>query len=96
MLLIDTIALDMLCSPSGLAFRFSDLRSLFYLAHQEDHKGITRPPSEIYKLVNNYRTHSGVLNLANSAVTLIEHFFPQVGCYGRHIAPGNSGVVITR
>jgi hypothetical protein len=59
----------------GLSFRFSDLRSVFHLAAQSSTTG-ANAPKEIYKLVNNYRTHSGVLNLANAAVELIEHHFP--------------------
>jgi hypothetical protein len=50
----------------GLSFRFSDLRSLFHLAAENNVTG-AKAPKEIYKLVNNYRTHSGVLNLANAA-----------------------------
>ena len=59
----------------GLSFRFADLRSLFHLAAQSSSTGAAAP-KDIYKLVNNYRTHAGVLKLANVAVELIEHHFP--------------------
>ncbi len=54
----------------GVGFRFCDLRSLFYLD-----KTIREVP-QIYQLTNNYRSHSGILNMASGIVELIEKFFP--------------------
>ncbi|KAK3241414.1 hypothetical protein CYMTET_48820 [Cymbomonas tetramitiformis] len=59
----------------GLSFRFSDLRTLFWDAAQTNPRA--HAVRDIYKLVNNYRTHAGILQLANFAVELIEAFFPR-------------------
>ncbi|XP_078254047.1 TPR and ankyrin repeat-containing protein 1-like isoform X2 [Rhinoraja longicauda] len=65
----------------GVAFRFSDLRSLFYYARdssQGDKKQhIVRVPSRIYQLHQNYRSHSGILNLASGVVDLLQYYFPE-------------------
>ena len=53
----------------GLAFRFQDLRSIFYSVAEETPQVVV--PREIYKLTRNYRTHSGILNMANSIVDLV-------------------------
>lgn len=44
-------------------------RSLFFVENDE------KP--EILQLSNNYRSHSGILNLASSIVDLIYRYFPQ-------------------
>ena len=54
----------------GVGFRFCDLHSLFHMEKQ------LRDKPEIFQLTNNYRSHSGILNLACSVVELIEYFFP--------------------
>ncbi|KAM9308233.1 TPR and ankyrin repeat-containing protein 1 [Gastrophryne carolinensis] len=65
----------------GVAFRFSDLRSLFYFANKkcsnEQKKCIVRKPKQLYHLYQNYRSHSGILNLASGVVDLLQHFFPE-------------------
>ncbi|XP_032876109.1 TPR and ankyrin repeat-containing protein 1 isoform X2 [Amblyraja radiata] len=65
----------------GVAFRFSDLRSLFYYARDssqgEKKQHIVRVPSRIYQLHQNYRSHSGILNLASSVVDLLQQYFPE-------------------
>lgn len=53
----------------GIGFRFCDLRSLFYFENE-------RKTPEISQLTANFRSHSGILNLASSIVDLIEFFFP--------------------
>ncbi|XP_057781571.1 uncharacterized protein LOC130999895 [Salvia miltiorrhiza] len=67
----------------GIDFRFEDIRSLFYtefvmrsrnpdFAGNED-KGLI---SDMFNLSYNFRTHTGVLRLAQSVVDLIGYFFP--------------------
>ncbi|KAL7084177.1 hypothetical protein ACP275_14G209000 [Erythranthe tilingii] len=69
----------------GIDFRFEDIRSLFYNefimksrnceeASVRREKGVV---SETFCLSQNFRTHTGVLRLAQSVVDLICHFFPQ-------------------
>ncbi|KAG8369514.1 hypothetical protein BUALT_Bualt14G0021500 [Buddleja alternifolia] len=67
----------------GIDFRFEEIRSLFYnefLMKSEScefsgnrEKGIL---SDTFKLSQNFRTHTGVLGLAQSVVDLLCHFFP--------------------
>ncbi|XP_048451512.1 TPR and ankyrin repeat-containing protein 1 isoform X2 [Rhincodon typus] len=65
----------------GVAFRFSDLRSLFYYAHDsnqnEKKQCNVAVPSRIYQLHQNYRSHSGILNLASGVVDLLQYYFPE-------------------
>ncbi|XP_041100859.1 TPR and ankyrin repeat-containing protein 1-like isoform X2 [Polyodon spathula] len=65
----------------GVAFRFSDLRSLFYYASKSNtdkkKRFIVRKPKRIYQLYQNYRSHSGILYLASGVVDLLQHFFPE-------------------
>ncbi|CAK9141755.1 unnamed protein product [Ilex paraguariensis] len=66
----------------GIDFRFEDIRSLFYndfiLQSVSDEstgrkeKGLI---SEIFNLRQNFRTHAGVLKLAQSVIDLLCHFF---------------------
>ncbi|XP_048589125.1 TPR and ankyrin repeat-containing protein 1 isoform X2 [Nematostella vectensis] len=64
----------------GIAFRFSDLKSLFYYAQQSYHSvGIqsgVRVPDQLYQLTHNYRSHVGILKLASCVVDLLVYFFP--------------------
>ncbi|XP_072047467.1 TPR and ankyrin repeat-containing protein 1-like [Amphiura filiformis] len=64
----------------GVAFRFDDLKSLFYYASKSlkslgkhSKAGV---PKYVYQLTHNYRSHTGILNLASSVVDLMFHFFP--------------------
>ncbi|KAK6931708.1 DNA2/NAM7 helicase-like, C-terminal, partial [Dillenia turbinata] len=67
----------------GVDFRFQDIRVLFYkefiLGSKSDgflgkkQKGIM---SDIFHLSQNFRTHAGILNLAQSVIELIYRFFP--------------------
>ncbi|NXP52019.1 TRNK1 protein, partial [Heliornis fulica] len=63
----------------GVAFRFSDLRSLFHYASKSsmNKKQRVRKPKRIYQLYQNYRSHSGILRLAAGVVDLLQHFFPE-------------------
>ncbi|NXA49639.1 TRNK1 protein, partial [Nothocercus julius] len=63
----------------GVAFRFSDLRSLFHYASKNsmDKKQRVRKPKRIYQLYQNYRSHSGILHLASGVVDLLQYYFPE-------------------
>ncbi|XP_028397252.1 LOW QUALITY PROTEIN: TPR and ankyrin repeat-containing protein 1-like [Dendronephthya gigantea] len=65
----------------GIAFRFSDLRSLFhYMRESLESKGQKADvivPDKVYQLTHNYRSHAGILNLASSVTDLLSHFFPE-------------------
>ncbi|KAK6774713.1 hypothetical protein RDI58_029952 [Solanum bulbocastanum] len=67
----------------GIDFRFEDIRNLFYtefvmdskgdeVSHRKD-KGHLSP---VFQLLQNFRTHAGVLKLAQSVVDLLCHYFP--------------------
>ncbi|XP_076915166.1 uncharacterized protein LOC143574429 [Bidens hawaiensis] len=64
----------------GIDFRFQDIRSLFYTEFLssrragKQEKGIV---SEIFQLKQNFRTHAGVLDLAQSVIDILY-------CYFRH------------
>ncbi|XP_072045621.1 TPR and ankyrin repeat-containing protein 1-like isoform X2 [Amphiura filiformis] len=64
----------------GVAFRFDDLKSLFYYASKSvkslGKHSKARVPKRVYQLTHNYRSHAGILNLASSVVDLMFHFFP--------------------
>jgi superfamily I DNA/RNA helicase len=66
----------------GIDFRFEDIRSLFYkefvlvsrsAGNDRNEKGQI---SKIFHLNQNFRTHAGVLNLAQSVIDLLYRFFP--------------------
>ncbi|XP_053119813.1 TPR and ankyrin repeat-containing protein 1 isoform X2 [Hemicordylus capensis] len=63
----------------GVAFRFSDLRSLFHYASKNstDKQRGVRKPKRIYQLYQNYRSHSGILHLASGVVDLLQYYFPE-------------------
>ncbi|XP_033917853.1 TPR and ankyrin repeat-containing protein 1 [Melopsittacus undulatus] len=63
----------------GVAFRFSDLRSLFHYASKNSisKKQRVRKPKRIYQLYQNYRSHSGILRLASGVVDLLQYYFPE-------------------
>ncbi|NXS96713.1 TRNK1 protein, partial [Jacana jacana] len=63
----------------GVAFRFSDLRSLFHYASKNstNKKQRVRKPKRIYQLYQNYRSHSGILRLASGVVDLLQYYFPE-------------------
>ncbi|XP_047387864.1 TPR and ankyrin repeat-containing protein 1 isoform X2 [Sciurus carolinensis] len=63
----------------GVAFRFSDLRSLFHYASRNtvDKQCAVRKPKKIHQLYQNYRSHSGILNLASGVVDLLQFYFPE-------------------
>ncbi|XP_048367555.1 TPR and ankyrin repeat-containing protein 1 isoform X2 [Sphaerodactylus townsendi] len=64
----------------GVAFRFSDLRSLFHYASVSStvkKQRVVRKPKRIYQLYQNYRSHSGILHLASGVVDLLQYYFPE-------------------
>ena len=65
----------------GIAFRFSDLKSLFYYMNQSykavGYEAQVHVPDRVYQLTHNYRSHAGILNLASSVIDLLLHFFPE-------------------
>ncbi|XP_075403192.1 TPR and ankyrin repeat-containing protein 1 [Tenrec ecaudatus] len=63
----------------GVAFRFSDLCCLFHYASRNstDKQYAVRKPKVIYQLYQNYRSHSGILNLASGVVDLLQFYFPE-------------------
>ncbi|KAK1439382.1 hypothetical protein QVD17_05199 [Tagetes erecta] len=58
----------------GIGFRFEDIRCLFYKKFLSGSKKGTI--STIFQLSENFRTHAGVLNMAQSVINLLCHFFP--------------------
>ncbi|KAL9962912.1 hypothetical protein ACROYT_G032063 [Oculina patagonica] len=64
----------------GISFRFEDLRSLFFYLN-ENYKAIGVQAEvvvpQIKQLVYNYRSHSGILNLASSVVSILQEYFPE-------------------
>ena len=65
----------------GIAFRFNDLKSLFFYSQQSFqalgfHTGV-QVPNRLYQLTHNYRSHAGILRLATSIVDLLLFYFPE-------------------
>ncbi|XP_051116745.1 uncharacterized protein LOC127241645 [Andrographis paniculata] len=68
----------------GVDFRFEDIRSLFYNefymksnSSKSSERNVKGVISDIFSLSQNFRTHIGVLRLAQSVTDLISHFFIQ-------------------
>ena len=65
----------------GIAFRFSDLKSLFFYSQQSyqalGFQAGVRVPNRLYQLTHNYRSHAGILRLASSVVDLLLYYFPE-------------------
>lgn len=68
----------------GVHFRFEDIRHLFYeefvlkssgeaLMHGKGEKGLI---PKISHLSQSFRSHAGILNLAQSVIDIVHHFFP--------------------
>jgi len=69
----------------GIGFRFTDIRTLLYEEAQEQrqlerggkgHFDRVGVPT-IEHLKTNYRTHSGIIDVASSIVDLLKHYFPR-------------------
>ena len=59
----------------GVSFRFKDIRSIFYRISKNAHGHKVSVPEKPYNLTINFRSHSGILNLAGSILDLITEFF---------------------
>ena len=63
----------------GVSFRFSDLRSVFHYIskHVDTSKGqkVKIKVPKLHTLTQNFRSHSGILQLAASVIDLLMHFF---------------------
>ncbi|GJY39001.1 UvrD-like helicase, ATP-binding domain, P-loop containing nucleoside triphosphate hydrolase [Tanacetum coccineum] len=62
----------------GIDFRFQDIRSLFYkefLSTKTSGKREKSLVTEIFQLKQNFRTHAAVLDLAQSVIDIIYHYF---------------------
>lgn len=67
----------------GVGFRFEDVRRLFYSEFlRRDASGGTRAETggtgvpDVHQLTTNFRTHSGIVRVADSVIRLLLHFFP--------------------
>ena len=63
----------------GVSFRFGDLRSLFHEVQQKAKHAKAAVPihiPELHQLIINFRSHSGILQLAASVIDLLKEFFP--------------------
>jgi UvrD/REP helicase N-terminal domain len=62
----------------GIDFRFEDIRLLFYKEFLSGLKGKEKKShlSDMFQLCQNFRTHIGVLKLAQSVIDLLYYFFP--------------------
>uniref|UniRef100_A0A0L8HRK2 UvrD-like helicase ATP-binding domain-containing protein n=2 Tax=Octopus bimaculoides TaxID=37653 RepID=A0A0L8HRK2_OCTBM len=65
----------------GVAFRFCDLKSLFYYLKEicSNLKQLhsIKVPQKMHYLTCNYRSHSGVVSLASSVLDLLNRYFPE-------------------
>ena len=59
----------------GIAFRFQDLRSAFHSIHEIVPE--VKVPQKPHTLTINFRSHSGILQLAGSIIDLLMEFFPK-------------------
>ncbi|URE01433.1 UvrD/REP helicase N-terminal domain [Musa troglodytarum] len=68
----------------GIDFRFEDIRSLFYTeflsevnsGYQQKKKEREIHVTDMFQLNQNFRTHAGILGLAQSVMDLLYYFFP--------------------
>lgn len=75
----------------GISFRFDDLRTIFHRAKEQSskhHKSSLVEVPEVNELTINFRSHTGVLQLAASVIDLMKHFFPN--SFDR--VPGDEGM----
>ena len=59
---------------SGIAFRFEDLRTLFYHMKEQNHYKVAVPV--VKHLTVNFRAHAQILKLATSVTNLLMEYFP--------------------
>ena len=61
----------------GIAFRFGDVKSLFFHASKQAPKSKKLEVPRVDELTINFRSHTGVLKLAASIIDLMKAFFPE-------------------
>lgn len=61
----------------GIAFRFGDVKSLFFHASKQAPKSKKLEVPRVDELTINFRSHTGVLKLAASVIGLMKAFFPE-------------------
>ena len=60
----------------GISFRFSDLKTIFYYSSKQASKSAqVEFPRDVIRLTTNYRSHTGLLNLASSVIDLMDRLF---------------------
>lgn len=57
----------------GVGFRFEDIRSLYYTEFAQGKETVP----DLHHLTQNFRTHSGICNMASSVVEPLLRFFPE-------------------
>ncbi|KAL6651319.1 hypothetical protein ACP70R_010244 [Stipagrostis hirtigluma subsp. patula] len=68
----------------GIDFRFEDIRSLFYTSFLSEIEGCNQGTKhgkqvhscDMFQLTQNFRTHCGILRMAQSIMNLLYYFFP--------------------
>ncbi|XP_062226608.1 uncharacterized protein LOC133924891 [Phragmites australis] len=68
----------------GIDFRFEDIRSLFYTSFLSEIEGCNQGTkhgkqvhlTDMFQLTQNFRTHCGILRMAQSIMSLLYYFFP--------------------
>jgi superfamily I DNA/RNA helicase len=66
----------------GIDFRFEDIRSLFYTAFLSETEASNQGHgkqvqlSDMFQLTQNFRTHCGILHMAQSIMSILYFFFP--------------------
>lgn len=68
----------------GVDFRFEDVRSLFYTSFLSETETCNQGPkhgkqvrlTDMFQLTQNFRTHCGVLRMAQSIMSLLYYYFP--------------------
>jgi hypothetical protein len=68
----------------GIDFRFEDIRSLFYTSFLSETEGCDEEAkhgkqihlTDMFQLTQNFRTHCGILRMAQSIMNLLYYFFP--------------------
>ncbi|KAG6330293.1 hypothetical protein ID866_8796 [Astraeus odoratus] len=63
---------------AGSSFRFEDLTAFMYRAERDSTMGLAmcRIKPIVFQLTTNYRSHSGIINCAQSVIELIGRFWP--------------------
>jgi tetratricopeptide (TPR) repeat protein len=60
----------------GVGFRFETLKDIFYQEFLSGYTDAAERVPEVTHLSENFRTHTGVVSIANSVVQLVTEFFP--------------------